>query len=155
MDNPFTQYRNVDEYLWEARHQYDRQVKRIKEMAWALDKAREVAARFDTPLVPETAFGCKTLPNPRLVTVFETEIVLDVRVYRFADVLPVLEALEDELGVFFRDTHDAAEFGFRRYNGAGNGVVIEVRGNPDLEHGAVCRQVPTGEKKDIYKLECN
>lgn len=146
----------IDKELKRARAEYDSSVAGIKRAAPVLEKVKAVADRFDERLVPVTQFGSDTIANPGVVSVLGTEVILEVLVIRFTDVLPVLERLEDALGAEFSRTADEADIGFRRYQMTiRGGVPLEVRAKPDTNRGATCRQVPTGEKKDIYQLECN
>jgi hypothetical protein len=87
------------------------------------------------------------------VVMMGAKAVVCVKVNKIADITPVIETIEAELGISFDKTHDAAEQGWRQFECA---AAPWLRVDAELRaDGPECRRVIVGyEQTPVYEIKC-
>lgn len=80
-------------------------------------------------------------------------ITFQPKVYRIADIMPVLEYFEQTLDIDFDKSYDSSHSGSRRFSAAGC-TYLDIVVTPK-ENAPGCRRVVVGHTQTpIYKIEC-
>jgi hypothetical protein len=122
----------------------------VDELRWKVAQAEELhtkMVRLDRVL---TTIG--RFVDGR-VLMMGTQAVVCVKVNKIADITPVIETIEAELGISFDKTHDAAEQRWRQFECA---AAPWVRVDAELRaDGPECRRVIVGyEQTPVYEIKC-
>lgn len=81
------------------------------------------------------------------------QLLIRVKVQKLTDIQPVLECLEEDLGINFDQTTDQASYSWREFKSAG---APWLRVDAELAaDGPECRRVIVGYKQEpVYELKC-